>query len=258
MNSSKNFINEVAIITGAGQGIGFEIATQLSLQGAAVVLNDYDDALAVKAADAINKAGGKCIPVSGDAGNIKVIENTITTAVKNFGAVTLVIANAGHSLYGDFFSYSKEDFDKVTSLNMGGTFFLAQSAAKQMMAQKTGGSMLFISSVVGHQAIKDLAAYAMTKAAIEMLAKNLVIELSKYNITINTIAPGATATERTLTFNNYINAWSAITPLGKPAMVQDIANAALFFLAPASRHITGQNLIVDGGWTCYSPLPPDK
>ena len=88
-----------------------------------------------------------------------------------------------------------------------------------------------------------------------MLAKSLVIELSPLNISINTVAPGATLTERTLQDNNYEQVWSRITPMGRAATVEDIANAVLFFLLPESRHITGQTLVVDGGWTATSPSP---
>ncbi len=88
-----------------------------------------------------------------------------------------------------------------------------------------------------------------------MLAKTLVVELSPYNISINAIAPGATITERTGEDENYINTWSRITPMGRPATVEDIANAALFMVAPAARHITGQSLVIDGGWTSVSPSP---
>ncbi len=124
-----------------------------------------------------------------------------------------------------------------------------------MKAQQSGGRILFMSSVVGHQAHKNLAAYAITKAGLEMLAKNLVIELSPYNITVNTIAPGATLTERTLHDAEYEKTWSRITPMGKPATVDDIANAALFMVSPASGQITGQSLVIDGGWTSVSPSP---
>ncbi len=112
-----------------------------------------------------------------------------------------------------------------------------------------------MSSVVGHQAHKNLAAYAITKAGLEMLAKNLVIELSGYQISVNAIAPGATLTERTTGDKEYEKTWSRITPAGRPANVNDIANAALFMVSPSSRHITGQALVIDGGWTSVSPSP---
>ena len=95
----------------------------------------------------------------------------------------------------------------------------------------------------------------MSKAALEMLAKTLVIELSPYKITVNAIAPGATLTERTGNDPAYEKTWSAITPIGKPASTEDIANAALFLVSPQAGHITGQTLVIDGGWTSVSPSP---
>ena len=138
----------------------------------------------------------------------------VSAAVKDNGQVDIAIANAGITLFGDFFSYPADSFFRVMQVNLGGTFFLAQAAANQMKHQSSGGSLLFTSSVTGHQAHKQLAAYGMSKAAIEMLAKNLVIELSEFKINVNTIAPGATLTERTLDDPEYEKTWSRLTPMG--------------------------------------------
>jgi 3-oxoacyl-[acyl-carrier protein] reductase len=251
----NNFQNQVAIVTGAGQGIGFEIARQLALQGAAVMLNDIEEDLTSKAVNKINLEGGICKGMAGDAADTKFINEIVGQTVSEFGKLTIAIANAGITLYADFFDYTPDSFNKVMKLNLGGSFFLAQAAAKQMKEQETGGSILFMSSVVGHQAHKNLAAYAITKAGLEMLAKNLVIDLSPYNINVNTIAPGATLTERTLDDPDYEKTWSRITPIGKPATTIDVANAALFLVSPQAKHITGQSLIIDGGWTSVSPSP---
>lgn len=251
---SYDFKNEVAIVTGAGQGIGFEIAKQLCVNGASVILNDIDENLAQQAASKINDYG-KCIALAGDASNPGFIQLMVEKAVENFGKITIAIANAGITLFGDFFEYRPEALQQVLNLNIAGSFLLTQAAAKQMKQQDSGGSILLMSSVTGHQAHKNLAAYGTTKAALEMLAKTLVVELSPYHISINAIAPGATITERTVADKDYINTWSRITPMGRPATVEDIANAALFLVSPASRHITGQSLIVDGGWTSVSPSP---
>jgi 3-oxoacyl-[acyl-carrier protein] reductase len=250
-----SFKDQSAIVTGAGQGIGFEIASQLAQQGASVLLNDIDEILAGEAVKKINAEGGNCIGFAGDAADVDFINKMVEKAVSCFGKLTIAVANAGITLYADFFDYSPDAFNKVMQLNLHGSFFLAQAAAKQMKMQGNGGSILFMSSVVGHQAHKNLAAYAITKAGLEMLAKNLVIELSPHNINVNAIAPGATLTERTTDDKDYEKIWSRITPMGKAATTNDIANAALFLVHPDSRHITGQSLVVDGGWTSVSPSP---
>ncbi|MGN6180334.1 MAG: SDR family NAD(P)-dependent oxidoreductase [Mucilaginibacter sp.] len=256
MMITNDFTGLSAIVTGAGNGIGFEVARQLALRGASVVMNDIDEALIRAASATINKLGaGLTIPMAGDAADIEVIGQLVNVVVEKFSKLDLVIANAGITLFGSFLEYKPEALQSVMRLNLQGSFFLAQKAAKQMIRQKSGGSILFMSSVTGHQAHKNLAAYGMTKAALEMLAKNLVVELSEHQITVNTVAPGATLTERTLEDAEYKKTWSRITPMGRPASVQDVANAVLFMVSPGARHITGQNIVVDGGWTAVSVSP---
>ncbi|WP_018626472.1 SDR family NAD(P)-dependent oxidoreductase [Niabella aurantiaca] len=251
-----DFTNKTAIVTGAGQGIGFEICRQLAANGARVVLNDIDADLALKATGAINQLyPGSTHALPGDCSETGVIQQLVLEAHTRFGRLDILIANAGITLFGAFLDYTPEDFYKVMQVNLGGSFFLAQAAARLMRQQGSGGSILFMSSVTGHLAHKGLVAYGMSKAALEMLARNLVIELSEYGININSIAPGATLTERTTTDKNYEAAWKKITPGGRPATVADIAHAALFLVHERSRHINGQHLVIDGGWTSVGIQP---
>ena len=254
--NNQEFANQVAIVTGAGQGIGFEICRELITCGASIVLNDVNEELTAKAAASLNKEfPGKCLGMAGDAADFNFIQEMISGAVSAYGKLTIAIANAGITLFGNFLEYEPVALQQVLKVNMGGTFFLAQAAAKQMIKQQTGGSLLFMSSVTGHQAHKDLAAYSMTKAGIEMLARNLVIELSEHKINVNTVAPGAALTERTVEDQTYEKTWSKLTPLGRPCTTQDIAQAALFLVSEKARQVTGQTLVIDGGWTAISPSP---
>lgn len=247
---------KVAIITGAGQGIGLEIARKLLNTGSNIILNDLEVSLTEEAVASLSQLRkGSVLGCSGDSSSEEVISELVELAMHNFGHIDQVVANAGITLFGNFLDYSREDFTEVMRVNQAGTFFLTQAAARVMKNQENGGSLLLTSSVTAHQSHENLAAYAMSKAAIEMLAKNLVLELAPFGIRINTIAPGATITQRTTSDPEYVNTWSKLTPLGRPAFTTDIAEAAAFLLSDAAGHITGQTLIVDGGWTAISPSP---
>ena len=253
---SYSFDTQTAIVTGAGSGIGFAIAQHLARHGASVVLNDIDAALTASATARIRDEGGVCLPFSGDAGDVDFIYQMVDQAIDTFGHLDMAIANAGLTLFGDFLSYTPGDFQKVVTLNLQGAFFLAQASAKHMRARGQGGKILLMSSVLSKQPYPELGPYCMTKAALNMLARTLMLELAPYRINVNALAPGATITERTLQDDpEYAEKWQAITPTARAANPDDIARAALFLLSPEAEHITGHMLMVDGGWSSVGLYP---
>jgi len=160
------------------------------MQGARLVLNDIEESLAREAADAIRTSKGVCIPMAGDASDREFIQAMVDTAVSEFGTIDIAVANAGITLFGDFFEYQPEDFNRVMQVNLAGSFFLAQRAAQQMKNQGTGGSILFMSSVTGHQAHKNLSAYGMSKFAVRALAEALHDEVASEGVAVTLLSPG--------------------------------------------------------------------
>ncbi len=248
--------NKVAIVTGAGEGIGFTLAKLLLKAGANVVINDINEE---KNHAAVSKLeDSNCLPFPGDAGSVDVINALVDFTIKNFGKVDFVVPNAAITIFGGFLECSPKDFQKTLQLNLHGAFFLVQRAAKEMIAQKSGGKIVLLSSQVGIRAYKYLTPYAMTKAALRMMAVNLAYELGEHRINLNVVAPGATLTERTAEEQpDYAGTWGQLNPNGRVGTAEDIANTILFLLSDEASHINGQTIPVDGGWTTAGKYPED-
>lgn len=244
------------IITGAGQGIGLEVVVQLCKDGYFVIWNEIDRSVYQSAClhfehlFLTNQIG-----ILSDSSS-EIFLNELLTVINNTpGELYGCVCNSGITTFGDFLDYSRESMETLLKVNIIGTFFLIQFISKLLKSKSAKGSIVVTSSVTGHQAHPTLAAYGMTKGALIQLVRNLVLDLSPLGIRINAISPGATLTERTVLIHDFESQWAKITPLGSPANVSDISDAILFMLSDKSKHITGQTLIVDGGWTSYSPPP---
>ncbi|MEO8288030.1 MAG: SDR family NAD(P)-dependent oxidoreductase [Chloroflexota bacterium] len=248
---------KVALVTGASKGIGYELALALAQAGASVVANYHDDREGAESAvGKIQAAGGRAIAVQADISHVDECRQLVAAAVSEYGRIDIACCHAGITSWGKFLDYSKEAFDAVVGTNLKGTYFTAQAAARQMAKQGDGGRIILTSSVTGNQAVQYLSAYAMTKGGIQMLARNLVLELSPYGITINAVAPGAIMNERNLSDDpDYEEKWAGVIPMRRVGWPRDVAAAVLFLASDEASFITGTTIIVDGGWTAYSPTP---
>ena len=256
------FAGQSILVTGAGAGIGHALCAAFVAAGATVALNDVDGALAQAAAARLN--GGLATPrvlaYEADVADVAAVQAMLADFAGRTGRLDVVCANAGVTDYGPFLDFTAAAFDRLTSVNLRGTYFTAQAAARLMIALGTpAGRIILTSSVTGVQAYPNLSAYGMTKAAISHLATVLQAELGRHRITVNVVCPGATVTERTLSDDPaYDRNWAGVTPTGRVGQVGDVANAVLFLARPESGHIGGQTIVVDGGWAHLSPIPDDS
>ena len=257
--SADDSSERVVIVTGAGVGIGYGICERFAQSGAHVILNDIDANLAQSAVDSINAAVGanRVTPYPLDTANVDSLRNMVNDIVQRFGRLDIYIANAGISHYGVFLDYEPDAFDRVLAVNLRGSYFGAQAAARAMIdTGNRDGRIVLISSVTGVQAFPNLSAYGMSKAGLIHLARSLAEELGGFGITVNSVCPGATVTERTVKDDpDYDFNWASVSANERAGQVVDIVEAVTFLTSPGARHVTGQTLIVDGGWSNRSPIP---
>lgn len=238
---------QVAIVTGAGAGIGRAIAETFAAAGAAVVVSDLQQSTAEAVVQAITRAGGRAVSIPCDVTQEQHLETLVQESVKHFGKLTILVSNAGGGGPKPF-NMPMADFRRAFDLNVFSLFRLAQLAAPEL-EKAGGGAILAITSMSAENKNKRMAAYASSKAATSHLVRNIAFDLGDKAIRVNGIAPGAT---RTAALESVLNpeiearmlSHTPIRRLGEP---QDMANAALFLCSPASAWISGQILTVSGG-----------
>ena len=239
--------NQVAVITGAGAGIGRAIAETFGGAGAAVMVSDLDAGAAKTVADAIVGHGGKAASTACNVTKEDDLGGLVRAAVDRFGKLTVLVSNAGGGGPKPF-DMPMADFRRAFDLNVFSLFRLAQLAAPEMQ-KAGGGAMLAITSMAGENKNRRMASYSSSKAATNHLIRNIAFDLGPMGIRINGIAPGAT---RTAALESVLNdeiekAMLANTPIHRLGEPQDMANAALFLCSPAASWISGQILTVSGG-----------
>ncbi len=243
--------DKIAIVTGAGQGIGKGIALRLAQEGAHVVINYPSPNMAQKAesvAALIRDMGQQSIIFQADVSKAAQVQAMVDKTVETFGRLDIQVNNAGVDPHVAFLEMTEDQWDFVIDVNLKGNFFCAQSATRAMM-KTGGGKIIIISSIHGIQTYKRMTAYAASKGGLNAMTRQLAIELSPYNINVNCIAPGAIAVEK-----NYVNnpefdphAFDHEIPVGSIGYPEDIAGAVVFFASDDARYVNGQVLLVDGG-----------
>ena len=241
----------VAIVTGAGSGIGQGIAKRLGCEGAKVIV-DYVGAPegAEETARAIQQVGGEGEIVEADVTRSEDICNLVNTAWTRFGAADILVNNAGMEKKSDFWDTTEADYDKIMAVNLRGPFFLAQAFVRRLRDAKKPGRIINISSVHEDMAFPGFATYCCSKGGMRMLMRDLAVELGPLGITVNNIAPGAIATpinKSLLEDKPKLNALLANIPLGRLGTPEDVAGLVAFLSSDDASYITGSTFVIDGG-----------
>lgn len=255
--------NKVALVTGVNREIGAAMAETLASEGARVLAAHYGEPERVAAmVERIRAAGGTAETIDADLRRTEECRRVVAAAVERFGRVDVLAANAGLTINQPFLETDETTWSTLVDLNLKGSFFTAQAVARQMVAQgiprgqRVPYRIVFTSSVTGIKAAPGSSVYAMTKAALRHLAVTLAAEIGPHGITVNAIAPGAVLNERNLADDpDYEAHWDAITPVRRVGQPQDIANALRFLVSPETEWLSGQTIVVDGGWTTLGYFP---
>ncbi len=243
--SARELAGELAIVTGAAQGIGAAIARKLAAHGAAVALADRQVEKAQAVASEIVAAGGKAQAFAVDISQLDSVLNLREAVRSRLGRATVLVNNAAIIPVLDFLSLSWADWDRTLQTNVSGAFYCSRVFIDDMLAEGRG-NIIIISSVNGLRAQVGLSAYNVTKAALIMLAQTMALELAERNIRVNAIAPGDIATAMADTVPDESAALANI-PLKRWGLPDEVAEMALFLASPRSAYTTGSVLACDGG-----------
>lgn len=242
---------KTALITGAARGLGRSCALALAHAGANIALGLRDVNTAQDLEEEILKMGRKATRLQMDVSNLDQINEAVKATVTNFGGLDILVNNVGVAPANPAEVVTEEDFDNTLKINIKGTFFTAQAVGRVMIEQQSG-RIINMSSQAGFIALDDESIYCMTKAAINHLTKNLASEWAKYNINVNAVAPTfieTPGTEPWLKDPEFRQSVLDRIPLRRIGKPMEVAGAVVFLASDAASLITGEIMLIDGGWT---------
>ena len=258
-----NLQEQIAIVTGAGSGIGRAIALRLAREGAAVVAADLDGKAAGHLAQEITDAGNRALAVEMDVSVEKDVERMVKEAREGLGPIDILVNNAGTGTTGLIVNHSVDDWEKNMAVNLRGTFLCSREVAKGMILRKKG-RIINIASISGKQGEEFIGGYATSKFGVIGLTQVLAKELARYQIRVNAVCPGYIWTPMWENLAQWFkgnfpsladkssqeifeNRVKSVTPLRRPQTPEDIASLVAFLVSEEARNITGQAINVDGG-----------
>jgi NAD(P)-dependent dehydrogenase (short-subunit alcohol dehydrogenase family) len=248
---TKRLQDRVAIVTGAGspKGIGRAIALAYAREGAKLVVAGRSGVDAVAAE--IVAGGCQALPVTLDVANAAEVDALIRQTVETFGRIDVLVNNAGFCEFRPFMEVDEALWRRTLDVNVTGYFLCGQGVARQMIAQGTGGRIINVTSISAEIAGERKVHYCVTKAADKMLTQGMAVELARYGINVNAIAPGTIDTDivRDPEIQRWVETadWSKLVPAGRIGTAVDLTGAAIFLAASESNYVTGATILVDGG-----------
>lgn len=256
----KRFTGKVALITGAGRGIGRGIALHLAQEGADIVINDRVDSADARAVvGEIEALGQRAVAIAADVGKRPQMEQLFADAVAHFGRLDIAVANAGFSIRKPVLELTWEEALRTLEVCQFGVYHTCQLAAQQMAKQGSGGKIIVIGSVHNDVSFATCAPYKMAKAAVNHLVQTLSVELAPYRININVVNPGwiDTPGERNFASDEELRASAKRLPWKRLGLPADIAKAIAFLASDDADYVTGATLRVDGGFVTGAVLPEE-
>ena len=252
--------DRVALVTGSSRGIGAAIAKGFAEQGCRVVVNyNRSKEAGEKVYDAVRKSSPDSMIMGFDVSEKAQVDKAVGKIIREYGKIDILVNNAGIVMSSSFMELTEEEVDRIININLKGSLYCAQAAARSMIGNKYG-KIINMTSISGFSPFFNSTHYAMTKSALKMMTRNMALELGEYNIMVNSLIPGIIKTEIVPGYEDggLMDRMKRIIPLGRIGYPEDMVGAAVFLASSMSDYVSGIDVLVDGGFILFKDKNPER